>query len=107
MNLAIPVFYLGRDENNFKNAGEFIPERFDVEQTMETLNAFAQIPFSAGPRNCVGQKFAMLEMKNCIISILRKFEIAMDADSSGVPKLRAELVMMPDSDLYFNVKRRC
>lgn len=97
---------MGRDENIFKDASQFIPERFAAERTMETLNAFAQIPFSAGPRNCVGQKFAMLEMKSCITSILHNFEISMDADSIGEPLTKAELVLMPDKDLLFHVKRR-
>lgn len=97
---------MGRSEKLYKDASQFKPERFDVERTMEQLNAFAQIPFSAGPRNCVGQKFAMLEMKSCITSILRNFEISMDANSMDAPPLRGDLVMIPDCDMNFKLKRR-
>lgn len=33
------------------------------------------IPFSAGPRNCIGQRFALLELKTIVIKLLRHFEL--------------------------------
>jgi cytochrome P450 len=41
-----------RDEKNFKNPLEFLPERFDEDRN--TTNHFDYVPFSAGPRNCIG-----------------------------------------------------
>lgn len=54
----------------FKNPREFNPERF-----LENIPPFAYIPFSAGPRNCIGQKFAMINIKSNIINIVRNFEL--------------------------------
>lgn len=61
-----------RDEVHFKQPSEFIPER---HEEICTGSAYAFIPFSAGPRNCIGQKFAMLEMKIVLIQILRAYEL--------------------------------
>lgn len=56
-NIYITIFTMNRNEKYFKNPDEFMPERFLGEHTMEKRNAFAYIPFSAGPRNCIGLYF--------------------------------------------------
>lgn len=63
-----------RDPVVFSDPETFRPERFIQSNTIET-NPYAYIPFSAGSRNCIGQKFAMLEMKSSISKVLRHFEL--------------------------------
>ena len=64
-----------RDPELFEDPDEFLPDRHTFENTTEKSNPYAYIPFSAGPRNCIGQKFAMLEMKSMISKILRHYEL--------------------------------
>uniref|UniRef100_A0A336KJ13 CSON009391 protein n=1 Tax=Culicoides sonorensis TaxID=179676 RepID=A0A336KJ13_CULSO len=58
----------------FKNADEFNPDRFDSEVSAEDRNPYVFQPFSSGLRNCIGQKFAMLEMKTVLVKLLSTFE---------------------------------
>lgn len=63
-----------RDPDYFPDPDSFIPERFSA-QNSDKIHPFAFTPFSAGPRNCIGQKFAMLEMKSTVSKVLRHFEL--------------------------------
>lgn len=65
-------------EKNFKDPFEFDPSRWEDEVTIAERNPYAYQPFSSGLRNCIGQKFALLEMKTLMIEILREFEIELD-----------------------------
>lgn len=54
-NVYISPFVMGRNENIFPDPLKFDPDRFDVQTTVEKLNPFSYVPFSAGPRNCIGE----------------------------------------------------
>ncbi|KAG4065113.1 hypothetical protein HA402_007510 [Bradysia odoriphaga] len=105
-NIVIPIYFMGHDPNNFVNPEVFTPERFLVERNTEKNNPFSYIPFSAGPRNCIGQKFAVLEIKSLVTKVLRYFEISLAENSKEYPTLLAELILIPESKINFHVKPR-
>nr|CAI5832394.1 unnamed protein product [Callosobruchus analis] len=72
--IDIVMFAYGilRDSDYFPDPDKFDPLRFEANAGTKP---YSYIPFSAGPRNCIGQKFAMLEMKSTLSKILRNFEL--------------------------------
>ncbi|XP_055914755.1 cytochrome P450 4d8-like [Eupeodes corollae] len=72
--VLVGIWLMGHDGDLFPDPEEFRPERHLMEAA-ERASSFSFIPFSAGPRNCIGQKFAMLEMKCVIVKILREYEL--------------------------------
>lgn len=105
-NIGIAPLHLGRQEELFPEAHKFKPERFDIEFNAEKQNPYAFIPFSAGPRNCIGQKFAMLEIKTVVANVLRHFEVDYAGDKNDEFLLIAELILRPKDPLMFKLKER-
>ncbi|XP_058818855.1 probable cytochrome P450 4d14 [Topomyia yanbarensis] len=57
-NLTIGIYNMHHNAEYFPEPERFLPERFEAERGAEKLNPYAYVPFSAGGRNCIGQKFA-------------------------------------------------
>jgi cytochrome P450 family 4 len=94
---------MGRNPKTWKTPCEFIPERFELDN-LTNLNPFAFMPFSAGPRNCIGQKFAMLEMKSTVSKVLRHFEIEIEPGFELA--LKPEIVLKPLNGVKLRLKSR-
>ncbi|CAK9157706.1 unnamed protein product [Ilex paraguariensis] len=62
-DVMISVYNIHHSPQVWERAEEFVPERFDSEGPVpnETNTDFRFIPFSGGPRKCVGDQFALLE----------------------------------------------
>ena len=69
-----PLAALHRDKNVFPDPEKFDPLRFTTDEQAER-DPFAFLPFSAGPRSCIGQKFAQLKEKIIVTNILRRYQI--------------------------------
>ncbi|GLH16596.1 Probable cytochrome P450 4aa1 [Gryllus bimaculatus] len=67
-----PIF-MHRNAEYFPGPEKFDFTRFGLENN-QNKNPFAFVPFSAGSRNCVGQRFAMLEIKSTLSKLLRNFK---------------------------------
>jgi cytochrome P450 family 4 len=95
---------MGKDPEIWENPEEFRPERFDVVKSSDKFNFYNYVPFSAGQRNCIGQKFAMLEMKSTISKVLRNYEISTPKDFEPIDIL--EIITKSKNGLQLLIKDR-
>ncbi|CAB3362063.1 Hypothetical predicted protein [Cloeon dipterum] len=67
--LSVPIYPLHRDPEYFPEPGKFDPERFSEENKAD-IKPYTYLPFGVGPHNCIGMRFALLEVKLCAIHLL-------------------------------------
>lgn len=76
-NVSMGLIGNFNDPSVFKNPFEFIPERWlkghKLYDNAEENDSYCYLPFSAGPRNCLGQHLAIIEVKIVLVMFLRRF----------------------------------
>ncbi|KAF5289900.1 hypothetical protein FQA39_LY14962 [Lamprigera yunnana] len=103
VSLLLNIHGIHHNPNLYPDPESFKPERF-LDETNNTRPKYAFLPFSSGVRNCIGQKFAMLEMKYVLCTLLRHYEFL-----SPFPKhevlLSAEMILVSRNGIVFDFKQ--
>ncbi|XP_030637190.1 cytochrome P450 4T8 [Chanos chanos] len=99
--VGISVFGIHRNATVWENPHVFDPLRFLPENTAKR-SPHAFVPFSAGPRNCIGQNFAMNEMKVAVALTLKKYRLIKDPDHT--PKMIPRLVLRSLNGINMKIK---
>jgi cytochrome P450 len=68
-----------RDERYFNNPHAFDPERWTAERSA-SLPKYAYFPFGGGPRQCIGNYFAMMEIVLLLATVAQRFRFSMPTD---------------------------
>jgi len=76
-NVEVQLYTLHHNPTVWENSMKYDPDRF-LPENISKKDAYAFLPFSAGPRNCIGQHFSTQEQKVIISRILRRFRLELD-----------------------------
>ncbi|KOB66031.1 Uncharacterized protein OBRU01_21831, partial [Operophtera brumata] len=86
-----------------KDAEEFRPERF-LESNLKHPAAF--IPFSYGPRSCLGYQYAMISMKTAVACLVRHYRLS-TSDSKQAPlRVKFDIMMKHVDNFELQMERR-
>ncbi|KAF7279573.1 hypothetical protein GWI33_007035 [Rhynchophorus ferrugineus] len=102
LNIFLIIYYVQLTSEYFEEPEKFNPDRF---ASYDKKMPYAYTPFSAGSRNCIGQKFAMLEMTSVLSKIVRNFEL-LPAIPSHKLSLAAEILLVSKTGIKISIKNR-
>ncbi|XP_043267856.1 cytochrome P450 4g15-like [Venturia canescens] len=102
--VVIPPFKIHRLPEYYPNPEVFDPDNFLPEKT-QNRHYYAFIPFSAGPRSCVGRKYAMLKLKVLLSTILRNYRILSDLTEKDF-RLKVDIILKRDDGFRIKIEPR-
>jgi cytochrome P450 len=99
------MFYYGLHHNPklWDNPEVFDPERF-TEQRSAARSRYAYLPFSTGPRQCIGTEFAMMEGILVMVMVMQRYQVRVIPGQEVKPNLATTLT--PKDEIMVTVERR-
>jgi len=103
-HIKLPYHVIHHNPEFWPEPETFKPERF-LKANAHNIKPFSWLPFGSGPRQCIGERFAMTEMKIAMVKLLQKFTLETNANSE-IKLLDGDMFMYgyPDFSLTF-IKR--
>ncbi|EDS37258.1 cytochrome P450 9b1 [Culex quinquefasciatus] len=102
----IPTHGIHRDPKYFPNPEKFDPERFSPENR-QSIDPLTYLPFGLGPRNCIGSRFALMEIKASLYYLLLNFKVVKNDKTPNPLKFRKGFtIAAPDEDVFVDLVKR-
>ena len=105
VTVFLQPYLIHRDPKHWgEDAEECKPERF-LDDSVKR-HAYAWVPFSAGSRNCIGQRFAMMEMKMQVSSVMRRFDFSIAEGEKAEVEMYGDMILRPWENAKLKIEHR-
>ena len=105
VDVLMPPYVLHRDPALWTDPEKFDPDRFSPENR-DAQAAYSYMPFGIGPRQCIGFRFGLLEMKTAMFKVLSKVKFRRAADTASQLNFRSVLIMQPRDPIFLEIVAR-
>lgn len=99
-NIYIPIYSIQRDPEYYSDPHLFDPDRFNESNSKATW-----LPFGDGPRHCIGKRFAVIELKIVLASMLEKYYIEESKLTKEPIKFAPTLPLTPVHPLWVKLSK--
>jgi len=100
--IFIAPYVVHHDARNFPDPEVCDPERF-APGRIDEISPYAYIPFGGGPRICIGNALATMQIVLMAATVLQHFQVTLDQDA---PESEMEIVLRPKGGLHVHVSPR-
>jgi len=101
--VVMPTWIVHRDSRWFDEPETFRPERW-AEERARSLPRYAYFPFGGGPRQCIGNAFAMMEAVLILATIAQRYRLALVPGQRVTPT--PYVTLRPEPGIRMVVTRR-
>jgi thromboxane-A synthase len=102
MVIQIPVHTINHDPEYWDNPEMFIPERFSQENRSQ-INSIAFQTFGFGPRNCMGMRFAQMELKLVLAKLLSQYQLRISSQSKPFETVIGTTNLSPRNGVFIQL----
>jgi cytochrome P450 len=101
--VIIPTWVVHRDPRWFDGPEAFRPERW-ADDAARRLPRFAYLPFGGGPRQCIGNTFAIMETVLILATIAQRFRPTLPPGQRVRPA--PSITLRPERGIRMRFERR-
>lgn len=103
--VMMPSIVMHRDSAFWPEPEEFRPERFS-KQNKDSINPYIYLPFGSGPRNCIGMRFALMNIKLAVIRMLQNFSFKPCKETQIPLEIQSQGLIQPQKPIVLKVELR-
>ncbi|XP_071461843.1 cytochrome P450 3A19-like [Marmota flaviventris] len=96
--VMMPNYVLHRDPQYWPEPEEFRPERFS-KKNKDSIDPYIYMPFGNGPRNCIGMRFALMNMKVALVKVMQNFSFQTCKETQIPLKLAKQGLLQPQKPI--------
>lgn len=95
------IYAAHHDPGQWPDPGRFDPDRFDIDDRRPNLG-FTYLPFGGGPKSCIGERYALLQMTCVLHAVLRNYDVSLAQPTSEQPLF----ILRPSDGVLAHVRPR-
>ncbi|KAH0946702.1 hypothetical protein HN011_009582 [Eciton burchellii] len=104
--VLVPIYAIHHDPLYYKNPDVFDPDRF-LDENKKLRDNYAFLPFGDGPRICIGMRFAYMQTKIGLVTLIENFET--ELSEKTITPLQFEpttFTLTSKYDIWLKIRRR-
>ncbi|XP_065167001.1 cytochrome P450 9e2-like [Atheta coriaria] len=105
-SVLIPIYPIQNDPEHYPHPEKFDPERFN-DDNKKNIKPYTYLPFGLGPRNCIGSRFALMELKVLFFHLLHQFVLVPNVKTQIPVQISKGLFNLDSTDgIWLKIQKR-